>query len=59
VRLAGERDASLPERFADASSFRHKPVKQHACYITSNNVYGVKQVRLFASLHLMTASMSM
>ena len=24
VTLAGERDASLPERFTDASSFRHK-----------------------------------
>ena len=24
VKLAGERDASLPERFTDASSFRHK-----------------------------------
>jgi|AntAceMinimDraft_1070359.scaffolds.fasta_scaffold80634_1 hypothetical protein len=43
VKLAGERDSSVPERFADASSFRHKPVTQHACYVTSNNRYGVKQ----------------
>jgi len=43
VRLAGERDSSVPERFADASTFRHKSIKQHACYITSNNYYGLKQ----------------
>ena len=43
VKLAGERDAALPERFTDASSFRHKPISQHACYVTSNNIYGLKQ----------------
>lgn len=43
VIQGGERDSSLPERFSDASGFRHKPVKQHACYVTSNNVYGVKR----------------
>ena len=43
VKLAGERDSSLPERFTDASSFRHAPIKQHACYVTSNNIYGFKQ----------------
>jgi len=36
-------DKSLPERFTNASLFRHAPRNQHACYITCNNIYGIKQ----------------
>lgn len=43
TKLVGETDRSLPERFTNAELFRHSPKKQHACYITNNNYYGLKQ----------------
>lgn len=43
ARLHGEVQRALPERFSDASLFRHAPRQQHACYTTTSNAYGVKQ----------------
>lgn len=42
ARLQGERDAVLPERFADASLTKHISRPQHAVYTTENNEYGRK-----------------
>ena len=33
----------LPERFEEASKFRHNAHKQHPLYATSNNAYGAKK----------------
>jgi len=43
TKLVGETDRSLPERFTNASLFRHNSKKQHACYVPNNNYYGIKQ----------------